>query len=101
MRTRILIRLAVVSALTGAIVGVGAEGPLNVPAPLLRPAAGASAGTEAMTRTAAELTRELGFSSQAADFYRQLLAQPGADRAGLTLALATALLEANRTDEAE
>src|SRR5436190_1998503 len=41
MRTRILIRLAaIVSALTGATAGFGADEPLNAPAPLLQTATG-------------------------------------------------------------
>ena len=75
-----------------------AQQPLPVAAPLLQPGeAGEPAGREALTFTAAQRAQELGLPGVAAGLYRQLLAAPtgsGGDRARITLALATALLDA-------
>ncbi len=101
MRAKNLIRLA---AAWGALAGVArlrGEQPMVAPAPLSKSVPGVSLGTRAMNLTAADAALEFGFSSQAADLYRELLAQPGADRAALTLSLATALLEGGRAEEAE
>ena len=50
---------------------------------------------------AAQHALELGLPAVAAEIYRGLLAVPGGDRAALTLALATALLDDGRVDEAD
>ncbi|MSU64882.1 MAG: tetratricopeptide repeat protein [Opitutus sp.] len=94
--------LAGVAVVVGTITGanLSAQEPLNPPSPLLRPAAGISQGQSAVTLEAAARAQSLGLSSVAAGLYRQLLAAPGADRPVLTLALATALLEAGRSAEA-
>lgn len=89
-----------------------AQEPLNPPVPLVRTApasAAASPGAAAVSFTAAERAQALGFSSLAAELYRQLLDRApatgpgpgGADRAALTLALATTLLDDGRAAEAE
>ena len=76
--------------------------PLNPPAPLLRTAANTMApGTEAVALASAQSAQELGMTTVAAGLYRQLLDVPGADRAGLTLALAGTLLDAGLAAEAE
>jgi len=70
--------------------------PLNPPAPLAAAAPNvASAGAGVLTVASAQRAQELGLPAVAAGLYRQLLAAPGgtaAEREGLTLALATALL---------
>ncbi|MBI5770980.1 MAG: tetratricopeptide repeat protein [Verrucomicrobia bacterium] len=80
-----------------------AQGPLSQPAPLTRPAGATvgSPGGAALSLAAAQRAQELGLPSLAADLYRRLLEAPGADRAGLTLALATSLLDAGEAAEAE
>ncbi len=92
----------VLSCLGAAAVGRAQE-PLNPPAPLVRSAGSAvgSAGGGAVTLAAAQRAQEMGFTSVAAGIYRQLLAAPDADRAALTLALATALLDDGQPAEAE
>jgi TolA-binding protein len=60
-----------------------------------------TAGAGAVTWASAQRAQELGFPSVAAGIYRQLLAAPDADRAGLTLALAAVLLDDGRPAEAE
>lgn len=81
---------------------LAAQAPLNAPAPLitLPGVAPVSPGTAAISLAAAQRAQELGFPSAAVELYRQLLAQPGADRPRLTLALVTALLDEGRVDEA-
>lgn len=54
-----------------------------------------------MSLGAAERAHDLGFLTMAAAAYRDLLDDPGADTAGLTLALVTVLLDADQADEAE
>jgi outer membrane protein assembly factor BamD (BamD/ComL family) len=77
-------------------------GPLNAPAPLARTnAAVLSAGAFNETLAAAQRAQDLGLPSLAVPFYRQLLAAPGGDREALTLALATALLDAGSAAEAQ
>jgi TolA-binding protein len=93
--------LRVIAGAALLVAGARAAEPLNPPAPLVPAPVAMSPGEFLERRTAAERALQLGFSSIAADLYRQLLAAPGADRAALTLDLATALLEAGRTDEAE
>ena len=78
-----------------------ASEPLNPPAPLLRLAGGTSPGTGALALAAAQRAHDLGLSSVAVALYRQMLDAAGADRTGLRLALATALLDAGRVAEAE
>jgi TolA-binding protein len=95
------ISLRVIAAAALLAAEARAAEPLNPPAPLMPAPAAMSPGEFLERRTAAERALQMGFSSIAADLYRQLLAAPGADRAALTLDLATALLEAGRTDEAE
>lgn len=79
-----------------------AQAPLNSPAPLitLPGAVPASPGMAAISLAAAQRAQELGFPSAAVELYLQMLAQPGADRPRLTLALVTALLDEGRVDEA-
>ncbi|HEV8073636.1 MAG TPA: hypothetical protein VGP21_05845 [Opitutaceae bacterium] len=50
---------------------------------------------------AAQHALELGLPAVAVEIYRGLLAVPGGDRAALTLALATALLDDGRADEVD
>jgi hypothetical protein len=54
-----------------------------------------------LQQQAAQHALELGLPAVAAEIYRGLLAVPGGDRATLTLALTTALLDDGRVDEAE
>lgn len=80
-----------------------AQTPLNAPAPLVDQSGTevASAGNTAATLLAADRALALGFSHAAITLYRELLAQPDADRAGITLALVTAQLDAGLIDEAQ
>ncbi len=91
------------AAVLWAVAGVTlpAQEPLNPPSPLLRRNVGASQGQSAVTLEAAARAQSLGLSSIAAGLYQQMLAAPGADRPAITLALATALLEAGRSAEAK
>ncbi len=82
-------------------VASGAPDRLNPPSPLVPALVGPSAGAEALSLAAARRAQDLGLPGIAADFYRQAREVPGADRAGLSLLLATALLDAGRTAEAE
>ncbi len=85
-----------------ALAPVQAQTPLNPAVPFVRTTGAAlSAGAAAELLAAAQRAQALGFSSVAAENYRTLLAQPGADRANLTLALATVLLDAGLAAEAE
>jgi hypothetical protein len=54
-----------------------------------------------LQQQAAQHALELGLPTVAAEIYRGLLAVPGGDRAALTLALATALLDDGHVDEAD
>jgi TolA-binding protein len=75
---------------------------LNRPVPLVTVAsAGASPGAAALTLVAAQQAQEMGFPATAAALYRGALTQAGADRALLTLGLATALLDDGNAAEAE
>jgi outer membrane protein assembly factor BamD (BamD/ComL family) len=80
-----------------------AQEPLNRAVPLA--VAGAvsapSPGAAAVAVAAAERAQALGFPATAAELYRGVLEQPGADRAALTLGLVTALLDDGRAAEAE
>ncbi|WP_158277536.1 hypothetical protein [Opitutus sp. ER46] len=77
--------------------------PLNAPVPLAGPGATAavSAGNAMASLAAAQRAQELGLASIAVALYEQLVALPGADRAALSLPLASALLDAGRAAEAE
>jgi len=79
-----------------------AQDALRPPSPLVQLASGPSPGQAALAIDAATRAHNLGLSSIAAGLYRRMLEEtPGADRENLTLALATALLDAGRADEAE
>ncbi|MES2693716.1 MAG: tetratricopeptide repeat protein [Verrucomicrobiota bacterium] len=80
--------------------GVGA-GPLTNPAPFAPAPAAVSPGALSTALAAAERAHDLGFLSTAAGAYRELLDAPGADKVGLTLALATVLLDGDQPLEAE
>ena len=100
MRFRKFLFLPLAAALAEGANAVAQE-PIRPPAPLARPAPAAITGGETVTLSAAQRAQELGLSSLAAELYGQLLEIPGADRDGLTLARATALLEAGLATEAE
>jgi len=68
--------------------------PLNLPVPLSAVRLEASAGDSALSLASAQRAQALGFTSAAAEIYRSMLDQPGADRPRLTLALASTLLDA-------
>ncbi len=76
-------------------------GALNPPAPLVAAVAKPSAGVTATTLQTAQRAHDLGLPSLAVEIYRKAREVPGADRAGLSLALATALLDAEEAAEAE
>lgn len=78
-----------------------AQGPLNPPAPLVPAPPAVSAGTRAVSLAAAQRAHDFGLPLLAADMFRQLREQPGADRAKLTLALASALLDGGKPEDAE
>ncbi len=78
-----------------------AQGPLNPPAPLVAVPPAVSAGTRAVSVAAAQRAHDFGLPLLAADMFRQLRDQPGADRTRLTLALASALLDGGKPDDAE
>jgi hypothetical protein len=94
LRSLVLVPLALAAVLRG-------QEPLNRPVPLLEIPARPSAGQAALSLEAARRAQELGFPSLAAQLYRDLLAAPGGDRADVTLALATALLDDNHADQAD
>jgi TolA-binding protein len=83
------------------LASVHAAEPLNRPVPLQDRATMASAGRTGATLAAAQRAQELGLPTVAVALYQELLAVPGADRAALSLPLATALLDAGRAAEAE
>src|ERR1700690_418396 len=72
---------------------MGAPEPLNPPVPLAPPAPSESPGQAALALESARRAQALGFPSTAVSLYRLMLAAPGADAGGLTLALASALLD--------
>lgn len=75
---------------------------LGVPVPLTAPAARTTTpGGTAATLAAAQRAQEFGLPTVAIGLYEELMAQPGADRAALTLPLVTALLDAGRVEEAD
>lgn len=76
--------------------------PLHAPVPLMTPAPGAvSSGMAAVSLEAAQRAQDLGLPTVAIGLYEELLKAPNADRAALSLRLATALLDAGRAEEAE
>lgn len=79
---------------------VPAQDALHPPAPLVRAPGGSSAGMEMVSLAAAQRAQDLGLPGVAADLYRQLRERPGANWDGLSLALATALLDAGRAEDA-
>lgn len=81
--------------------GSSAQEALNPPTPLLPATAGRSVGAAAIVEGAAQRAHDLGLPGVAADLYREALVGAGANRTALTLALATALLDAGRVEEAE
>jgi len=94
LRSLVLVPLAAAAILRG-------QEPLNRPVPLLQLSPAPSPGQEALSLEAARRAQELGLPARAAQIYRDLLAAPGGDRTGLTLALATALLDDGRPDQAD
>ena len=84
-----------------ALAPLAAQGALTPPAPLAGAPAARPGGHEAVSQAAAQRAQDLGLPGIAADLYRRAREVPGADRAGLALALATALLDAGRPEEAE
>lgn len=60
-----------------------------------------TASQQVLTLQAAQRAQELGFSSAAVSLYQELLSQPTGNRAELTLALVTALLDGGRIKEAD
>lgn len=62
---------------------------------------GPSPGSNAVSLAAAQRAQELGFPAAATALYREMLAAPGADRANLTLGLATALLDQGLAADAD
>ncbi|HXA80241.1 MAG TPA: TolC family protein [Opitutaceae bacterium] len=76
--------------------------PSETSAPLLTASEVRPAPAELLLQQqAAQHALELGLPAVAVEIYRGLLAVPAGDRAALTLALATALLDDGRVDEAE
>jgi hypothetical protein len=67
----------------------------------MRAVASVSGGGIALTLSAAQRAQDLGLPMLAAELYRQARDVPGADRAALTLSLATALLDAGDAAQAE
>lgn len=96
----------IIFALTAALLAVAtgsgrAAEALNPPIPFDTASAVISPGNVSATLVAAQRAQELGMSALAVSLYQELLVSPGADRAGLTLPLVTALLDAGRAAEAE
>jgi outer membrane protein assembly factor BamD (BamD/ComL family) len=82
--------------------GRGARAQTDLTVPLLAASEVRPAPAELLLQQqAAQHALELGLPAVAAELYRGLLAVSGGDRAALTLALATALLDDGRVDEAE
>jgi TolA-binding protein len=78
-----------------------ADESLAPPAPLTQSASPGSTGSAVLTLAAAERAHDLGLPSIAAEIYRQLRDVPGADRAALSLALVSALLDSGDASAAE
>ena len=80
---------------------IGQDGvSLNPAIPLVPPTAGVSLGASVIARSAAQRAQDLGLPLIAADILRRAREVAPADRLALTLALATALLDGGRIDEA-
>jgi cellulose synthase operon protein C len=79
-----------------------AQEPLHPPTPLVSmpEVAVETPGGHALTLLAAQRAQEMGFPSTAVELYRELLKQPGNDRAQVTLDLITALLDEGKAEEA-
>jgi cellulose synthase operon protein C len=78
-----------------------ADAAVAAPIPLTRAQPAAAAGATAATLAAAQRAQEFGLPTIAIGLYQELMAQPGADRAALTLPLVSALLDAGRIQEAD
>ena len=97
--------LRLIAPLLALAAGVGAGEPRTTPGivppvPLVA-AVGSGAGAEpGLTLAAARRAQDLGLPSVAADLYRRLRTADAPDPDGLTLALATALIDAGRAEEA-
>ncbi len=80
-----------------------AQEPLNPPSPLVANQEGVvlSAGEQVVSLAAAQRAQALGFPAVAAELYRRLLEQSEGNRAALTIALVTALLDEGRIEEAD
>lgn len=78
-----------------------AQAPMTIAVPLAPVPGAISPGANMADLAAARSAQELGLDSIAVKMYRDLLAIPGTDRASLTLALASALLDDGRPLEAE
>ena len=81
--------------------GARAQEPIAPVAPLTKKARESSTAGGTVTLAAAQRAQDFGLPSVAVDIYRQLREVPGADRPALSLALATALLDAGDAAEAE
>lgn len=78
-----------------------AQEPITPKAPLTQEKGSGSSARTTVTLAAAQRAQDFGLPSVAADIYRILRAEPGGDRAALSLALVTALLDSGQTAEAE
>lgn len=88
--------------LAAAMVAALAVGqPPVTPVSPLAPPPAASTGSLTVLLAAAQRAQDLGLPSIAAELYRQTRDMPGADRAEITMALVTALLDAGDAAEAE
>lgn len=87
-------------AMMAATAARGADA-LNRAVPLAVAQPAVSAGGAAASLAAAQRAQEIGLPTVAIGLYQDLLAMAGADRAAITLPLATALLDAGRAAEAE
>jgi tetratricopeptide (TPR) repeat protein len=94
-------RVAVLVALVSFPGPVGAQEPLAPAAPLSDATAPATSAGPAVLLAAARRAQDFGLPSVAADIYREVRKVPGLASDSLTLALATALLDAGKVVEAE
>lgn len=83
------------------IARMDAQAPLNRPVPLAPPPALLSPAEETSRLAEAQRAHDSGLPTVAAAIYREYLKLPGADRRAVSLALATALLDAGNAAEAE
>ncbi len=103
------IRNLIIAWLLSFMAAVACGQPAVAPAPLVpEPVRSESPGEDALTLLAARRAQEMGFPAAAVELYNRLLAVPaakgsaaGADRATLTIGLATALLDEGRVEEAD